>query len=203
LDALLRLLDSVPDDASLSRLSRRSVECFALPIDDQRYVRVPRELLWDFFEVLRELYSGRRREDGLICRYQGASIEALAEAVERRQGGVHRYGEEFAAPEHRVQPAPVDIQAELGASGLQAKLRPYQELGVSWLQRLRASAMGGVLADDMGLGKTLQTIAHLCLEHARPEVVKPSLVVVPTSLIQNWKRELGRFAPHLAVSVWH
>lgn len=203
LDALLRLLDSVPDDASLSRLSRRSVECFALPIDEQRYVRVPRELLWDFFEVLRELYSGRRRESGLICRYQGASIEALAEAVESRQGDLRRYGAALAAPERRASPAPVDIRGELGASGLQATLRPYQEDGVSWLQRLRASGVAGVLADDMGLGKTLQTIAHLCLEHARADVVKPSLVVVPTSLIQNWKRELGRFAPHLVVSVWH
>jgi superfamily II DNA or RNA helicase len=202
LEALLRLLDSVPDDASLSRLERRSVECFALPIDDQRYVRVPRELLWDFFEVLRELYSGRRRESGLICRYQGASVEALAEVVERCQGGVRRYGEKLWAGEQVALP-PAELQRELGAAGVQATLRPYQEQGVSWLQSLRASSMGGVLADDMGLGKTLQTIAHLCIEHAREEVKKPSLVVVPTSLIQNWKRELGRFAPHLAVCVWH
>jgi len=203
LDALLRLLDSVPDDASLSRLERRSVECFALPIDDQRYVRVPREMLWDFFEVLRELYSGRRRESGLICRYQGASVEALAEAVERCHGGVRRYGEKLWDPDQNALPASIDVQRELGAAGLKATLRPYQEQGVSWLQRLRASSVGGVLADDMGLGKTLQTIAHLCIEHARPDVKKPSLVVLPTSLIQNWKRELGKFAPHLAVSVWH
>jgi superfamily II DNA or RNA helicase len=203
LDALLRLLDSVPDDASLSRLSRRAVECFALPVDDQRYVRVPRELLWDFFEVLRELYSGRRRESGLICRYQGASVEALAEALERNNGSVRRYGvSPWMKPQTPLAP-PVEVQRELGAAGLCATLRPYQEQGVSWLQRLRASGMGGVLADDMGLGKTLQTIAHLCIEHARAEVAKPSLVVVPTSLIQNWKRELGRFAPHLAVSIWH
>ena len=195
LDALLRLLDSVPDDASLSRLERRSVECFALPIDDQRYVRVPREMLWDFFEVLRELYSGRKREGSLICRYQGASVEALAEAVERCQGGVRRYGEKLWDPD-RAPPSSASLQHELGAAGLKASLRPYQEQGVAWLQRLRAGNVGGVLADDMGLGKTLQTIAHLCLEHARREVEKPSLVVVPTSLIQNWRRELGKFAPH-------
>jgi superfamily II DNA or RNA helicase len=203
LDALLRLLDSVPDDASLNRLSRRSVECFALPVDDQRYVRVPRELLWDFFEVLRELYSGRRRESGLVCRYQCASVEALAEALERNAGGVRRYGVSTWTKPESALPPPVEVERELGAAGLCATLRPYQEQGVRWLQGLRASGMGGVLADDMGLGKTLQTIAHLCIEHARPDVDRPSLVVVPTSLIQNWKRELGRFAPHLAVSVWH
>jgi superfamily II DNA or RNA helicase len=203
LDALLKLLDSVPDDAALSRLSRRSVECFALPVDDQRYVRVPRELLWDFFEVLRELYSGRRKESGLICRYQGASVEALAEALERNNGSVRRYGANLWAPPQNALPPAIEVQRELGAAGLCATLRPYQEDGVSWLQRLRAAGMGGVLADDMGLGKTLQTIAHLCIEHARPDVDKPTLVVVPTSLIQNWKRELARFAPHLVVAIWH
>jgi superfamily II DNA or RNA helicase len=203
LDALLRLLDSVPDDASLNRLSRRSVECFALPVDDQRYVRVPRELLWEFFEVLRELYSGRRRDTTLISRYQGGSLEALAEALERNAGGVRRYGANLCTkPVASLEAAEVG-PAELGAAGLCATLRPYQEHGVRWLQRLRAAGMGGVLADDMGLGKTLQTIAHLCVEHARPEVDRPSLVVVPTSLIQNWKRELARFAGQLRVIVWH
>jgi SNF2 family DNA or RNA helicase len=71
------------------------------------------------------------------------------------------------------------------------------------MQRLGQAGLAGVLADDMGLGKTLQTIAHLCIEHARPEVTRPSLVVVPTSLIQNWRRELSKFAPHLRVKIWH
>jgi superfamily II DNA or RNA helicase len=203
LAALLDLLETVPDDASLSRLSRRSVECFALPVDGQRYVRVPRELLWDFFEVLRELYSGRRKEPGLICRYQGASVEALAEALERTNADVRRYGTRLERSRELPAPSPEEVEAALGKAGLQATLRSYQEVGVSWLQRLRASNMAGVLADDMGLGKTLQTIAHLCIEHTRPGVEKPSLVVVPTSLIQNWKRELARFSPHLRVAIWH
>ncbi len=203
LAALLDLLETVPDDASLSRLSRRSVDSFALPVDGQRYVRVPRELLWDFFEVLRELYSGRRKENSLICRYQGASVEALAEALERSNGDVRRYGARLDTRAERSVPRPEELAQLLGKAGLKAKLRSYQEDGVSWLQHLRATGVGGVLADDMGLGKTLQTIAHLCIEHTRPEVTKPSLVVVPTSLIQNWKRELARFAPHLRVAVWH
>ncbi|HVZ35793.1 MAG TPA: DEAD/DEAH box helicase, partial [Polyangiaceae bacterium] len=74
--------------------------------------------------------------------------------------------------------------------------------GVRWLLGLRARRCGGVLADDMGLGKTLQTIALLSITHASAPG-RPSLIVVPTSLIQNWKRELSRFAPHLSVVVWH
>lgn len=201
LDALLGLLDSVPDDASLSRLERRSLKFFALPVDDQRYVRVPRDLLWDLFEVLRELYSGRRAPGGLtVCRYQGGSVEALAEVLTRGQEPLRRYGVALkaSAAVESTEAAP-----RLAAAGVQATLRSYQEAGVTWLQRLREANLGGVLADDMGLGKTLQTIAHLCIEHARREVTKPSLVVVPTSLIQNWKRELSRFAPHLTVLVWH
>src|SRR5262249_40611365 len=68
-------------------------------------------------------------------------------------------------------------------------------------QRRRPPFAGGVLADDMGLGKTLQTIAHFCAEKAQGRAVSPSLVIAPTSLIGNWRRELERFAPGLAVCV--
>jgi superfamily II DNA or RNA helicase len=202
LEALLGMLDSVPDDSNLSRLSRQSVRMWALPAGDQRYVRVPSEVLWDLFEVLRELYSGRRGQDGLtVCRYQGGSVEALAQALSCRPESLRRYGTELVpkGDSERAGSTPRDVTAV----GLQATLRGYQTEGITWLQRLRESNMGGVLADDMGLGKTLQTIAHLCIEHARPEVTRPTLVVVPTSLIQNWKRELHRFAPHLTVAIWH
>jgi SNF2 family DNA or RNA helicase len=87
--------------------------------------------------------------------------------------------------------------------GLQASLRPYQEEGVAWLQQLADADSGGVLADDMGLGKTLQTIAHLVLEKQSGRADKPSLVVMPTSLVGNWQRELGKFAPGLRFTVLH
>jgi SNF2 family DNA or RNA helicase len=83
--------------------------------------------------------------------------------------------------------------------GLQADLRPYQLEGLGWLQHLRRNDVGGVLADDMGLGKTLQTIAHLSLEKESGRMDGPNLIVMPTSLITNWSRELHRFAPHLTV----
>ncbi len=87
--------------------------------------------------------------------------------------------------------------------GLQAELRPYQWLGVCWLQHLAARSVNGLLADDMGLGKTLQTIAHLCLEHEQGRLKQPALIVVPTSLLHNWQHELQRFAPHLSCLVLH
>ena len=46
-------------------------------------------------------------------------------------------------------------------ASLKGDLRPYQQLGMSWLLFLREHGFGACLADDMGLGKTVQMIAYL------------------------------------------
>ncbi|MBT3223254.1 MAG: ATP-dependent helicase, partial [Proteobacteria bacterium] len=76
---------------------------------------------------------------------------------------------------------------------LRTNLRGYQEDAFQWLVRLAHLGAGGILADDMGLGKTIVTLALLL--HRRHE--GPTLVVVPTSIVGNWIREMGRFAPSL------
>ena len=81
---------------------------------------------------------------------------------------------------------------------LQADLRPYQQDGIIWLARLAHWGAGACLADDMGLGKTLQTLGLLLLR--APE--GPALVVVPTSLVDNWQAEARRFAPTLQLHVY-
>jgi len=87
--------------------------------------------------------------------------------------------------------------------GLQTRLRDYQQQGLDWLQFLREYRLAGVLADDMGLGKTVQVLAHLLLEQERGRTDLPSLVVAPTSLMVNWRREAMRFAPDLRVLLLH
>jgi superfamily II DNA or RNA helicase len=83
---------------------------------------------------------------------------------------------------------------------LQAELRPYQVEGYRWLHHLWSHGLGGILADDMGLGKTLQALALVC--RARAEGGSdPFLVVAPTSVVSNWKREAATFAPTLRVVV--
>jgi SNF2 family DNA or RNA helicase len=79
-------------------------------------------------------------------------------------------------------------------------LRPYQRDGLGWLHFLRDFGFGGCLADDMGLGKTIQVLA--LLEARRVEGHGPSLVVVPRSLVYNWRAEASRFAPSLRVADW-
>ncbi len=80
-------------------------------------------------------------------------------------------------------------------AALNASLRPYQHAGFAWLARVCEWAGGGVLADEMGLGKTVQTITAL-LHRAENG---PTLVVAPTSVCFNWRREIERFAPTLRV----
>ena len=86
---------------------------------------------------------------------------------------------------------------------LRGELRPYQRTGYGWLRALSESGFGGMLADDMGLGKTVQTLALLAHRHLEEETSLPSLLVVPTSLVGNWRREAARFVPDLKVLVLH
>lgn len=82
---------------------------------------------------------------------------------------------------------------------LKAELRDYQQAGLNWLQFLREYELGGILADDMGLGKTIQTLAHILIEKRAGRMDKPCLVVAPTSLMVNWRREAMQFAPTLNI----
>ena len=93
-------------------------------------------------------------------------------------------------------PAPVP-------TGFTGVLRPYQQIGVAWLWHLYGQALGGILADEMGLGKTPQALALLAAATAARAAPQPHLVVVPASLVENWRREAARFAPALRVFIHH
>jgi hypothetical protein len=81
--------------------------------------------------------------------------------------------------------------------GFVGQLRDYQREGLGWFEFLQRFRFGGCLADDMGLGKTVQVLA--LLESRRNKESRPSLVVVPRSLIFNWQQEAARFTPKLRV----
>jgi len=93
-------------------------------------------------------------------------------------------------------------RGEAKRPGLQATLRPYQEIGADWLSFTTSLGLGACLADDMGLGKTVQVIAHL-LDCKRRNANHRTLLVLPTSLLANWKSEIARFAPSLKVRFAH
>lgn len=97
-------------------------------------------------------------------------------------------------------PAAMD-QPDL-SKDLKATLRPYQKEGTAWLNFLSQLGLGACLADDMGLGKTIQVLALLTLQlsHKRSE---PSLLIIPASLLGNWRSEAKRFAPGLKLLFVH
>lgn len=86
---------------------------------------------------------------------------------------------------------------------LNATLRPYQNRGFSWLSFLEKWGLGACLADDMGLGKTIQLISFLLKLQEEKFLTNPVLIVCPTSVLNNWEREIKKFAPTLSVIIHH
>lgn len=86
-------------------------------------------------------------------------------------------------------------------ASMKAELKPYQALGVQWLQDLYSLRLGALLADDMGLGKTLQTLCFMDDLRAKGELGH-ALIVVPSSLIFNWQNEVEKFTPDLPLVVF-
>jgi superfamily II DNA or RNA helicase len=175
-------------------------------------------------DTIREALARKQRwvalSDGTLARIS-SSIESLSdEAAEVMKGSqarlpAHQLGRLDRWIEENDGRVDVAVQALRGRlralavaaepdmpRGLRGTLRPYQRLGLSWLQFLQALGAGGILADDMGLGKTITTLAFL-LRRKEVEGPAPSLVVCPTSVATNWVREAARFTPDLRVLYHH
>jgi non-specific serine/threonine protein kinase len=123
-----------------------------------------------------------------------------ATAIEEERGWAFaRAGDELAATLRTLaSPEPGPPPA-----GLRATLRPYQAKGVDWLWFCARTGLGACLADDMGLGKTIQVLAALLRRKEEAPGGPPSLLVVTASLIGNWRREAGNFAPSLRLRIIH
>jgi SNF2 family DNA or RNA helicase len=181
-----RAVAQIDDDAQLQ-----------IRLDDGRLVLMPAGRLRPILPTLVELYDpqGPLNGDGRLrlSRLQAAQLAELEEADPelRWQGG------ESARSWGRQLTAFRGIEEVNAPARLAAELRPYQGQGLNWLQFLRRYDLGGILADDMGLGKTVQALAHILAEKEAGRADRPSLVVAPTSLMFNWRREAARFAPSL------
>ena len=82
------------------------------------------------------------------------------------------------------------------------KLFDYQRVGVNWLWGLHQQGVGGILGDEMGLGKTVQIAAFLaCLKCA--DLLRPSIIVCPATMIGQWANELRKWFPPMRVLVMH
>ena len=155
----------------------------------------------------------RQAEGGEVSFVEGMRLLAGASADLRHE-------EQAEDERHWVHVAPGDAMREILAGlrqpgaldfvpvgdALRGTLRPYQREGLSWLRFLTALGLGACLADDMGLGKTIQVLALLLCDRrdaADRQGRAPSLLVVPASLLGNWRSEAARFAPSLKLCFLH
>lgn len=172
-------------------------------LEDGRWLALPAAKIQPILDALAALFRGRT-VDGESVRFSlmdAADLAALEEAT-AKAGLRWTGGEALRALGRKLRDVGSVPKAKLPRK-FKAKLRPYQQRGVDWLQFLRDVGFGGVLADDMGLGKTVQTLAHLSIEKDSGRMDRPALIVCPTSLVANWRQEAQRFAPHLSVLALH
>ena len=172
-------------------------DTLSLDLGDSNYLNIPSEQLRPILDTLYELYDrDTSLHDGALrlSRLDAARLNELEQHPATQWHG----GEALRELGHKLQnfegiadvPAPV---------GLNANLRHYQQQGLNWLQFLREYKLAGILADDMGLGKTIQTLAHLLVEKEQGRLTKPCLIIAPTSLMSNWRREAEHFTAELKV----
>ncbi|MCU7918119.1 MAG: DEAD/DEAH box helicase [Candidatus Thiodiazotropha sp. (ex Epidulcina cf. delphinae)] len=205
LPPLVALIEDAPKLFRQDRLWERDPrQQLMVPLEDGRILPVPVDRVRIILSTLYELYGDSALDQYGQMRLSRIQLARLAElddedaalrvdwrGAEAQQALVERLRGVDHIP-------PVDPP-----EALHTRLRDYQRQGLSWLQFLREYELAGVLADDMGLGKTVQTLAHLLLEKAQGRMDRPSLVVAPTSLMVNWRREATRFAPGLRLLTLH
>ncbi|HYU14802.1 MAG TPA: SNF2-related protein, partial [Candidatus Acidoferrum sp.] len=150
------------------------------------------------------LLSQLGRESGDAIRFPRAQAALLDALLEREKTA--RLDAPFRELRRRLR-AHAEVKARPAPRAFHGELRAYQEYGLGWLRFLEGLDLGGCLADDMGLGKTVQVLAHLagrCERRRRAgEARRPSLVVVPRTLLFNWEAEAARFTPAMRVFVHH
>lgn len=197
--SLLELLEQCAEGVSFEALAHCRARFRAVPLGDGRYVVLPWERLERILAVLSDLYpdDGRVRQELPLPMARVAELTDLDEAF-GETGPMLNWlaGTDWLERSRSLKEGPTWSPQP---AALRATLRPYQHEGLMWLEHKRDAGVGGVLADDMGLGKTLQTIALLCREKEARRLDIPSLIVGPTSLVQNWRREFEKFAPHIRV----
>ena len=172
-------------------------------LPDGRLLPIPYARVRHVLSILTELYDERPLDASgrlKLARAQTAQLGALADDFGAAMHWSGDAGLRELADKLRDFKGLVPVQEP---AGLKATLRPYQREGLAWLQFLREHGFGGVLADDMGLGKTVQTLAHLQIEKDAGRLDCPALVVAPTSVLVNWRREAERLAPNLRVLTLH
>jgi non-specific serine/threonine protein kinase len=203
MDAILNVVPSLSINGvpiSVKEAEQLLRESDGLALIKNKWVAVDKEKLQqtlDAYEKARDLL-----EDGLTLRealtLQLSPEKLLGDEKADIDIGVS-YGEWFEDVTRKLI-NPNLVTSVAPADSFQAMLRPYQQAGLNWLRFLDSLGFGACLADDMGLGKTVQLLAFLSVKKAENIT---SLLVVPASLIANWRNEIDKFYPELVYHIAH
>ncbi|MGC9386258.1 MAG: SNF2-related protein [Hydrogenovibrio sp.] len=169
-----------------------------LSLNEQEILKLPKDDVAPLFETLLQLYQHEPLGKGLRIQPFNAHLIAGLSNLPMTWLGDRKVMQLADKLKHFTR-----IETLPPPQGLQAELRPYQTFGLSWLDFLYQHGFNGVLADDMGLGKTLQTLSWLLHLKQQQQLTQPALLVVPTSLIGNWKSEAHKFTPDLNLLTIH
>ncbi|MCK4842795.1 MAG: DEAD/DEAH box helicase [Methylococcales bacterium] len=192
---LLPLIMPVLEEHALDELP----ENLNIPLEAHNYVNIPSSKLKPFLEIVYALFDSSTLNDKGGLTLSRFNVAALADLDAHSYGVFSLNGGETLRETAKKLKNFKGIQNCPAPKGLDASLRDYQQLGLNWLQFLREYNFSGILADDMGLGKTVQTLAHLLVEKESGRMTNPCLIIAPTSLMSNWRREAARFTPDLKV----
>ncbi|MBF0219231.1 MAG: DEAD/DEAH box helicase [Gammaproteobacteria bacterium] len=194
--ALLPLITALLDEYTPDTLPPEVM----VPIRPHHYVRMDSAPLRPILNTLYELFDrDRLQADGSLklSRFDAARLDEIADAG---SGVRFNGGEMLRALGKRLRDF-TGIAVATVPQGFHGTLRSYQHQGLNWLQFLREYGLAGILADDMGLGKTVQALCHIQLEQEAGRLTEPVLIIAPTSLMGNWRREAALFTPELKVLV--
>ncbi|MCE5301262.1 MAG: DEAD/DEAH box helicase family protein, partial [Spirochaetia bacterium] len=151
------------------------------------------------------LYLGEEEINRILKLAGRRQVMEPYEAVKAALSGqIHGVGIELSPDMRRMMDELMNVKSVGVSKSLTATLRQYQSRGYEWLYKNAKLKFGSLIADDMGLGKTVQVIA-LCLKLKEEGVLKkhPGLIVMPTTLLTNWEKEIGRFAGKLRTYIYH
>ncbi len=204
IDALARWVGEKPELLQENALEQfKAQEKIALPLADGRMLEAPGAMIANILYYMLDLFAGGREESAVLSAPQ---ILALEDSLKQ-------LGDQMDAPvqissgawlKHMRQLATIEsVPVSEPPKQLRTELRDYQRDGLNWMQFLCQMQLNGILADDMGLGKTVQALAHLLKEKEQGRLEHPALVIAPTSLMHNWRREAEKFTPTLSVLVLH
>ncbi len=166
-----------------------------LELEEGRYLHIESNEIRPILKTIFELFDKKEGDSLIIKPYDAHLLE-----FDEKSSVIWKGAKELQDLSAKLKDFQ-GIESVEPSKNLQAQLREYQQFGLDWLYFLYTFRFGGILADDMGLGKTVQTLAFLQLIKDRGELHGPTLIVMPTSLIGNWKNEIKKFTPDLSYLV--